>query len=483
MSDELPLLPLILDDVPGGLASALAQEGVPTLTHKTAATAGRFVLFDSRKTSHPAIDRRQVAVDVDELRHGETPDPLQALADRRPQMHQWQIAGWTLREEIARVDRRAVRRRVLGRLRRQIERAGGIWLCVATYPFPYRSALNFRVDYDQYDPHDFDATLQSLSGWEDATSHFVNAAAYEFHADALARLRGLDVGSHGYHHHTYLSEAENLDNVRRGIDVLRTAGIEPQGFAAPHGRFNPGLAAALEELRVGHSSEFGLAYDDLPFFHGDGNLLQVPVHPVCLGLFLDAAERGAADDPAARDRAAAGAAEYFREIVQAKYRAGEPVFLYGHPTGRLGRYPDVPRAVFDAADGFGAIWKTTMSRFARWWRARAGVRLRVVRYDEEFVVTVNNLPSADRVAVEFWRGKHVARMPVRRRVLRFSPSALAYENRARPAGIRPVRIDPPEGLRGRIRRWIDWERVTPIDEIGKGTLRNWAKRTLRRLRK
>ena len=483
MPDQLPLLPLILDDVPGGLTSALAQEGVPTLPHKTAATAGRFVLFDSRKTSRPAIDRRQVAVDVDELRHGETSDPLQAPADRRPQMHQWQIAGWTLREEIARVDRRVVRRRVLGRLRRQIEEAGGIWLCLAIFPFPYRSALNFRIDYDQYDPHDFDATLQALAGWEDATSHFVNAATYEHHPDALARLRGLDVGSHGYHHHTYLTEAENLDNVRRGINVLRAAGIEPQGFAAPHGQFNPGLAAALEELRVGHSSEFGLAYDDLPIFHGEGNLLQIPVHPVCLGLFLDAAERDAPDDPAAQARAAADATEYFRKIVQTKYHAGEPVFLYGHPTGRLGRYPDVPRAVFDVADGFGAIWKTTMSRIARWWRARAAVRLRVTRYDEEFVVTVDNLPSDDRVAVEFWRGKHAARMPVRRRVLRFSSSALAYENRDRPCGIRPVQIDQGEGLRGRVRRWIDWERVTPIDEIGKGTLRNWAKRTLRQLKK
>ena len=38
---------------------------------------------------------------------------------------------------------------------------------------------------------------------------------------------------------------------------------------------------------------------------------------------------------------------------------GEPVFLYGHPTGRLGRYPEVLRAVFETVDGFGAVWKTT----------------------------------------------------------------------------------------------------------------------------
>jgi hypothetical protein len=46
--------------------------------------------------------------------------------------------------------------------------------------------------------------------------------------------------------------------------------------------------------------------------------------------------------------------------------------------------------------------------------------------------------------------------------------------------VAPVKIDNPEGLRGHVRRLLDWERVTPVDEIPAGTLRNWAKRTLRR---
>ena len=37
-------------------------------------------------------------------------------------------------------------------LRNAIERCGGIWLNLAAFPFPYRSALNFRIDYDRYDP-------------------------------------------------------------------------------------------------------------------------------------------------------------------------------------------------------------------------------------------------------------------------------------------------------------------------------------------
>ena len=55
-------------------------------------------------------------------------------------------------------------------LREQVERAGGIWLRVAAYPYPYRSAFNFRFDHDEYDPHDFDATLTAIAGYESAWS-------------------------------------------------------------------------------------------------------------------------------------------------------------------------------------------------------------------------------------------------------------------------------------------------------------------------
>lgn len=480
---QLPLLPLLLDQVPPGLEQVLGQEGVPTCPRLAGTSAGRFVLFDSRRTACPPLRPGQQAIDVDRLRHGFKEDPLWALEDERSQRHQWRIAGRTISEEIARVDRRALRQQIVERLRVEVERAGGIWLRVAAFPFPCRSALNFRIDHDRFDPKDFDAALEATEGNEHAVSHFVSGAVCRAQPGALARLAGLDVGSHGYRHHVYLSEEENLTNVRRGIEALQGLGIEPSGFVAPHGRFNRGLLAAIERLRIGHSSEFGLAYDDLPFFPGRGNVLQIPGHPVCLGLFLESAgaASGAARD--AETQAAQAAVEYFRDALRSRYRAGEPAFFYGHPTGRLGRYPELLRTVFQEADTFSSLWKTTLSGFAAWWRVRAELRLSVVRGGDEFVVTAGRRPAGYPFAVEYCRRRHVARMPLSGRVLRFSPGALAYENRTPEAGVRPVRIDRPEGLRSRIGRWIDWERETPIEEIDGGTWRNWSKRTLRRLYK
>ena len=201
MPNQLPLLPLILDDVPPGLIRALAQEGVP-FQHRVAGRSGqnmakgRFLLFDSRRGQHAVAAAGQRLIDVDQLRRptfANTPgsssklsgfDPFEALVDEKSARHQWQIAGINVSEEISRFDKREIRRELMARLRQLIEEHGGIWLRVAAFPFPYRSAFNFRIDYDHFDPLDFNATLDAIHGHEDATTHFVNAATHVGAGDA-----------------------------------------------------------------------------------------------------------------------------------------------------------------------------------------------------------------------------------------------------------------------------------------------------------
>jgi peptidoglycan/xylan/chitin deacetylase (PgdA/CDA1 family) len=471
-----------LDNVPRGLRQALLQEGVPVRERQPGPPEGRFILFDSRtgRCRPPSIG--QSAIDVDPLRRGWEEDPFKALVDQRAARFQWEIAGLELSEEIARTDKQTVRRKLLDQLREKIEQCGGIWVRVAAFPFPYHSALNFRLDYDHYNPEDFQTTLDAIADIEPATSHYVCGSAYQSAPEALARLRGLDVGSHGYRHHTYRTVEENLRNISRGIDVLRSAGIDPRGFVAPHGRFNRGLLVALETLGIPYSSEFALAYDDLPFLVGSSDVLQIPIHPVCLELFAEAARRTAQGGAAAvsMETAVRAAAEYFQQLAQIKYRSGEPVFFYGHPTGRAGGLTRVLPQLAQTVAGFGAIWKTTLSQFNDWWRARAEVSFHVTTRFDEYIMTLDRPLPGYPVGIEYLRGKHLALIPLDRQVVQFSPGALAYETRLPPPPTRAVRVDRPEGFRGRVRRMIDWEYVTPVEEIATGTWRNWAKRTLRR---
>ena len=71
-------------------------------------------------------------------------------------------------------------------------------------------------------------------------------------------------------------------------------------------------------------------------------------------------------------------------------------------------------------------------------------------------------------------------MPLDTPEVRFAPATLAYENRQARPSVRPVRVDRPEGLKAHLRRAIDWERVTPLEEIGTRGWRNRIKRTLRK---
>ncbi len=479
--DALTLLPLALSNVPAGLRMALEQAGVPHIDHPVERAAeaadARFVLFDSQAARPPHLTAGQMAIDIAALRSGEPRDPFAALLDTRSIRTRWTVGALDVYEEVAATDKRAVRRRLLAGLRGLIEAAGGVWACVAAFPHPHRSAFNLRVDYDRYEPDDFQRFWGAIRGWEHAVSHFVCAAAFQPQPGLLARLAGADVGSHGCHHHSYRDETENQSNVRRGVEALRAWGLDPVGFAAPHGRWSAALGRCLDELQIPYSSEFALAYDELPFWPQDCRALQVPVHPLCLGLFLESAS--GAQPPLDATSAVDLAAEHWRQVAQAKYAAGEPVFLYDHPDGRLGRHPHVVRELLGTVSQLSAVWPTTLTQFSQWWRARRAIRLRLRQAGETLSFVADNLPAGYRVAVEVWRGAHVAPLPLDQPHLNFSLAALAYQSRPTGKLPAPTPAAYSGGLRRRVRQYLDWEVETPLAEVGTKTWPGWLKHRLR----
>ena len=480
---ELPLLPLVLDDVPAALRTALEQEGLPLAEARTEQPAGRFVLWDSRRKPQARLADGQLAVDVDQLRQSSAVDPLAALADTRSSKRGWRLGSVLAVEDVARHDKREIRRQVVGAIRGIIETAGGVWLRISAYPYPYRSAFNFRLDHDGYQPDDFDAVLKAIEGHEHAVTHYICASTHADQPEALERLRGFDVGSHGYWHHSYQDERQNRLNIRRGIEALRAAGIEPSGFAAPHGRYTQSLPAVLDELGVTHSSEFGLTYDESPLTLPGRRALQIPIHPVCLGIALEGARADISQMMPSDIDVATLVTAHFREVALAKHAAGEPVFLYGHPDGRLGRYPQVLRETLQTCSGLSGMWQTTHSEFARWWRARSQARLRVVSHGGSWKVLVDHAPAGWRMAVELWRSDQMALIPLDSPAIDVVPESLKFEARPSPRFERGEIVRAPAGVRDRIARYLDWERETPLAELPGRTLRERLKRSLRRLRR
>lgn len=483
LTPTLATLPLLLWKTPPALEMILRQEGIPVEVlgdrNPFSLRAGRFVLYDGRNDSHRSLLAMllpdHVAIDIDQYRQGEPIDPFQALVDHRNGRAIWDLEEASLSERIAARPKAWIRRRLIDRLRETVGAAGGVWLRLSPYPHPYRSAFNFRVDLDEPAPDDYRRFARAREPLADCCTHFVSTHAYGGLPSILADLRRVDTQSHGHFHFVYRDALANRRNIARAEVILRDVGIPPTGFAAPHGRWNHGLDDALEDAGYCYSSDFQVGYDDFPFFPWKekrfSNVLQVPIHPVCEGLFLEAGVR----DPVT-------IAEYFQSVIEQKLNTREPAFIYGHPERRLARMPGVLLHIARLIDGESLVWRTTLTEWARWWRWRGERRWMVVpREENHFEIQFDEWDSEYPLAVEVHRGRFQCMIPVTGPRMTLRLEDLAYERRADSSEYSdPPRNDPRRPtIRETIRRMLDWETVTPIEELAGNSLPDRLKLGLR----
>jgi hypothetical protein len=86
------------------------------------------------------------------------------------------------------------------------------------------------------------------------------------------------------------------------------------------------------------------------------------------------------------------------------------------------------------------------------------------------------------VAVEHFRGPRLARVPLDGPRTDFEIDALDHQACLPSTLPTPCPVAEPFDLRRRMLGYLDWEHVTPTDEIHVGTLRGRLKRSLRGLR-
>ncbi len=483
-SPLLASFPLLLWKTPPGLELILGQEGVAfeivTDAHPYSFRRGRFVIFDSREVAPGALGELltsgHVAIDIDMLRRGEPIDPFDALIDDQSAPASYWAGDYKLTERVGRFPKTWIRHRLIARLREAINSTGGTWIRLAPFPYPYRSSFSFRADLDETDLVDYQRFATARTPLADCTTHFVSTYAYGDQPAVLDDLRSLDTQSHGHFHHVYRDDEANRANVDRAHRILRNAGFEPAGFAGPHGRWRAGLDDILEELGYQYASDFQLGHDDFPFYPWKGTrfsrVLQIPIHPVCEGLFIEAG---------LVDTSEIGA--YLRDVVLAKIDAEEPAIVYGHPERRLARMPVVLVMLARAIEREPLVWRASLSDLARWWRFRAERRWMVIaQSDQHLDIQFDEWDPEFPLALEIHRGRFRCSIPVTGARTSIQLGDLAYE---RTDGLRPSVAHPtiergPLTWKQAVRTALDWETVTPIDELPRSTLSSRVKRELRR---
>jgi hypothetical protein len=188
---------------------------------------------------------------------------------------------------------------------------------------------------------------------------FLDVSAHEPWLRRFGGMVGQEFGVHCYEHVELSRGDVARANLRRARQAMEREGLAVTGCAAPYGIWTPDFARVTEEMGFLYSSEFSFAYDTLPLFPvfsgGPASVLQIPVHPICIGSMLRV---GYPPETMMR---------YFAAAIGRKLLLSEPLFFYHHPTHRR---HGVLAGFFSGVRDAG-IDTVTMGEFARWWKQRA----------------------------------------------------------------------------------------------------------------
>lgn len=259
-------------------------------------------------------------------------------------------------EIITTVNKGAVRKLVINCIRKLYAKMNLPYVHLWYYPNEYKSTFAFRIDTD-FGPEN---TLQATFDLEEKTgvkfTYFVNT---KDHPNLVKNKRDFQI--HCYTHEVYKNYQGNFDNIQKAKSILEHNGIKPIGFVSPFGFWNDNLQKAMEDSGIQYSSEFSLAYDDLPFYpvveNRRSSVLQIPVHPICIGRLVHA---GLSSEKCI---------DYYKRYFDRQVQANEPIFIYDHPH-RIAQFTDVFNKIINQAKNIPSIWLTNVTEFYHWWKSR-----------------------------------------------------------------------------------------------------------------
>ena len=211
---------------------------------------------------------------------------------------------------------------------------------------------------------------------------FVETLSSKKWIDVFATFQNQEIGLHCYKHKIFSTYKENFESLSEGLRILKEAKIFPEGFAAPYGEWNKELGRVIEHLGFSYSSEFGYAYDALPFAPCSNNssstACQIPIHPISFGRLSAGAH---SDDEMIK---------YYLDVISQKIKLFEPIILYTHPGEQ--RF-NILSTLFNKIHELN-IPVFTLGEYAEWWKKRETIKFTAMLTDGKILIdSPQNDPS------------------------------------------------------------------------------------------
>ena len=309
-------------------------------------------------------------------------DAGELVMDRRSGYKNFYSTGASLPFElVSLISKGSIRQLVSSSLECLHHRRGLPYCHLWYFPDGVPNVFILRVDTD-FASEEKVHTLYSVSEDNNVKlTWFVHTQSHERWLADFAKMPGHEIGVHCYKHAVLESYGPTRIDIIKALGLLHDAGVKPVGFAAPYGQLTNAVRRVTEEVGFLYSSEFSYDYDNFPsfpVFNGEeGNVLQIPVHPICIGSF-----RGTTSS--SEDITA-----YFDRVISWKRATHEPLFFYYHPGD--GHHPVLTK-LMQRCKGSGTA-NMVMKDFAQWWKARQAASYSA-EFNENNLSCVGSVPSS-----------------------------------------------------------------------------------------
>ncbi len=241
------------------------------------------------------------------------------------------------------------------------------------FPRDTQNVFIFRIDTDFCSQKDADEMYKICRENNIRATWFLDTES-ESRLQNYSKMEDQEMALHCERHLVFDDYERNSNNLKTALSKLEKADIEPNGFAAPFGEWNPALAQVLEDMNFAYSSEFTLDYDDLPFFpflkDGFSAVLQIPIHPISSGRL----RRSHFSEEEML--------EYYRKHIEAKQN--EPIIIYHHPHHHHFKVFDEVFKIINKKK----FHNITMSEYSSWWKKRSQVKMDL-KYDGNEIISEN----------------------------------------------------------------------------------------------
>jgi hypothetical protein len=318
-------------------------------------------------------------------------------------------------ETVSRVSNGEIRMLVLQCLELLHHRRGLPFVHLWNFPHGARSVFCLRIDTDNGTEEQLKDLSLVVQRQEISATWFIDVKNHAQSIKSYTEKHEQELGVHCFHHETYPDYERNVQNIRKAQELLRSAGVRFQGFAAPFGIWNNELGRAIADCGFEYSSEFSYDYDNLPSrpqLHGGEGVLQMPIHPICVG---NLKRHSYTSDQMIR---------YFASVIERKIAVREPIIFYHHPRDM---HRDVLEWLFQEIR-YEKVPAKTMGDYASWWKMRTAsipevqyangkVHLNGVRFDKSVFLrlacqngTEAIIPASEQIVLETvrWEQKSAA---------------------------------------------------------------------------